>query len=84
VLHYQENDDDNDDDDDDDNNNNNNKLHPKVAHEVLWLPCVRSVCCGVLLHENFKSCYGVLCFGFSFNCFNLLPSARRNTILHTL
>jgi hypothetical protein len=47
------------------------------------LRCVRSLCCGVLLHKKLKSCYGVLCCGFSFKCFNVLPSASSKPILYT-
>jgi hypothetical protein len=46
-----------------------------VAQEALRLRCVRSLCCGVLLHKKLKSWYGVLCCCFSFKCFNPLPSA---------
>jgi hypothetical protein len=73
VLYYQENDDDDDD-----------KLHHKVAQEALRLRCVRSICFGVLLHKILKSWYGVLCCGFSFKYFNLLPSASSKPILYTL
>jgi hypothetical protein len=76
VLNYQE------------NYNNNNmkkkKLHHTVAQWALRLRCVRSVCCGVLLHKKLKSWYGVLCCGFSFKFFNPLPSASSKPILHTL
>jgi hypothetical protein len=77
VLNYQDGDDDDDDDDDDD------KLHHAVAQEALRLCCVRSVCCGVLIHKKLKSYYGVLSCGFSFKCFNVLPSASSKPILYT-
>jgi hypothetical protein len=75
VLHYQENDNNN-------NNNNNNKLHHKVAQEALRLRCVRSVCCGVHLHKRLKSWDGILWCGFSFKCFNLLPSATVSHLIY--
>jgi hypothetical protein len=59
-------------------NNNNN-----VVQEALRLRCVCSICCGVLLNKKLKSWYGVLCCGFSFKCFNVLPSASSKPILHT-
>jgi hypothetical protein len=65
VLHYQENHKNN--DDDDDNNNNNNKLHHKVAQEALRLRCVRSLCCGVLLHKNLNHGMGVYVGAFPSN-----------------
>jgi hypothetical protein len=48
------------------------------------LRCVRSVCCGVLLHQTLKSWYGILWLGFSFKCFNILPSASSKPMLYAL
>jgi hypothetical protein len=55
-------------------------LHKK-ALRLRW---VRSVCCGVFLHKKLKPWYGILWCGFSFKCFNLLPSASRKLILRAV
>jgi hypothetical protein len=58
VLNYQEN---------DYKNNNNNKLHHAVAQEALKLLCVRSDCCGVILHKNLNHVMGFYVMAFLSN-----------------
>jgi hypothetical protein len=63
VLSYQEN----------DNSSYNNTMHNAVAQEALRLRCVRSLCCGVLLHKNLNHGMGFYVAAFPSNASTFCP-----------